>query len=242
MMRVVITSLVLSALLLGGTAAVAQDTGLVAKGFKAGLVMAKFTGDDVDVDLFGDVVGVAGDAMSPDFRTSFAVGGYLVFALSPMVHFQPEVLYVNKGAKYEDSMIVNVEGTLVDVDLEATFKLSYLEVPLLLRFAPATSSSMQPFFLVGPAIGFKTSSKLSAEATASAMGETFTEEVEEDIEDVKSVDFGAAFGAGVQFAAGSATNISIEARYTLGLTSIDDSGSDMSIKNSALMFLAGVSF
>ena len=52
-----------------------------------------------------------------------------------------------------------------------------------------------------------------------------------DIKDeVKSFDFGVVFGGGLDFAAGSGSFV-IDIRYTLGLTSVDDSGFDADLKN-----------
>ncbi len=221
----------------------AQETGLVGRGIKAGLALSKFTGDDVDMP---DPFEGGGDLTAPDQRLAFAAGGYLVYAFSPNLAFQPEALVVSKGAKYEGSGQVEVEDFgLVNVDWEQTLKLTYLEIPLLLRISPAPTASTRPFFLVGPSVGFKLSAKMAVDVTASAQGQSDTQEEEEDLDGVKSLDLGATVGAGLDIAAGEATRITLEARYTLGLTSIDDAEGDqdgVDVKNSTLMVMAGIGF
>lgn len=62
-------------------------------------------------------------------------------------------------------------------------------------------------------------------------------EVEDDIEDVKTMDFGLVFGAGINI--GPAT---IDARYNLGLTTTDDSEDEFDVKNSVISIMLGYSF
>ncbi len=244
MHRTLVGTLCIITLLMGSFAVTqAQETGLVGRGFKAGVALSKFTGDDVDMpDPFGD----GGDLTAPDHRLAFAAGGYLTYAFSPSLAFQPEALFVSKGAKYEGSGQVEVEDFgLVNVDWEQTLKLTYLEVPLLLRISPAPAASTRPYFLVGPTVAFELSAKMAVDVTASAQGQTDTQEEEDDLDGVKSLDLGAAVGAGLDIAAGKVTRITLEARYTLGLTSIDDAeGADdgVDVKNATLMVMAGIGF
>lgn len=154
-----------------------------------------------------EVVGV-----SPDYRMGFAFGAYTSYAISPNLSFQPEAYYAMKGAKYEDG------GDSLE------FKLNYLDIPLLLKMQPATSKA---FFYAGPNVGINLSAKVKAESGGLS--------VEEDIEDIKSLDLGLTLGAGMNF-----SQFSLEARYTLGLSSFDDSTDPDDVKNSGLTFLIGM--
>lgn len=154
-----------------------------------------------------EIVGV-----SPDYRMGFAFGGYLNHVLSPTMSFQPEAYYAMKGAKYEDG------------GESLTFKFAYLQIPLLLKMQPQGSNF---FFYGGPDVGINLSAKVEAEADGIS--------AETDVEDVKSLDFGLTFGAGVAM-----EKFSLEARYTIGLSSFDDTSDPDSIKNSGLMLLIGM--
>lgn len=150
--------------------------------------------------------------ISPSYRMAFAFGGYIRHELSPTMSFQPEALYAMKGAKYEEG------GDSI------TFKFAYLQIPLLLRMQPQGSN----FFLYGgPDLGFKLSSK--------AEGESDGGSVEIDVDDVKSLDFGLTLGAGLAL-----EKFSLEARYTMGLSSFDDTSDPDDIKNSGFMLLIGM--
>ncbi|MBK9472372.1 MAG: PorT family protein [bacterium] len=154
-----------------------------------------------------DLIGV-----DPEYRMGFAVGGYINHPLSPTLSFQPEVYYAMKGAKYEDG------------GESLTFKFTYLQIPLLLKMQPAGSNF---FFYGGPDVGINLSAKVEAEAEGIS--------AEEDLDEIKSLDFGLTFGAGVAM-----EKFSLEARYTIGLTSFDDTTDPDDVKNSGLMFLIGM--
>ena len=152
------------------------------------------------------------ETISPSYRTGFAFGAYLAHPLTPTLSFQPEAYYAMKGAKYEEG------GDTME------FKLNYLQIPLLLKMQPVGGKA---FFYAGPDVGINLNAKVKAEFDGVS--------VETDLDDVKSLDFGLTFGAGMDL-----NKISLEARYTIGMSSIDDSANADSIKNSGLMVLVGL--
>jgi hypothetical protein len=88
---------------------------------------------------------------------------------------------------------------------------------------------------LGPTIAFETGCELSGSDIEGG-------EVEADCEqlgiDTKSADFGLVFGAGVDLDAGRFV-ITGDARYDLGVTNLDDTGADGSVKNRAWEFFVG---
>lgn len=169
-----------------------------------------------------------------DSRTGFAFGGYLDLPLSPTVAFHPEVLFVQKGARQSA------------VNFEYTYTLDYIELPLLVMLRiPTELTGVTPMLFAGPAIGFT--------ATAGAKRESNSQTEELDIENVKSVDFGLTIGGGVAFEVGPVTRLTVEVRYTLGLTNLADDptsdstavslenvdGSTPDLKNSSFVVLIG---
>ncbi len=213
-MRRILAVLLMAGVALLAAAAAAQDSGLVAKGIKAGVSLATFGGDDVDMG-----------PVSPGTRTGLAVGGFLTFAMGPNFALQPELLYVQKGAKYEEG------------DESATFKFGYLDIPVLLKVRFPTSGSVRPSLFAGPVGSIKLSA--DGEATEGDMSLSM------DISDmVKGFDFGMAFGGGLDFAMGQNT-LAFDARYTLGLTDWPDSvdfGDGGSAKNQGWLITLGIGF
>ena len=156
-------------------------------------------------------------------RTAFGFGGVLDFGLNESVALHLEPMYLQKGTK----------AVADGVDIE--FKVDYLEVPVMFKYAFGTSET-KPYIMVGPTIGFN----LNAKMKVSAGG--FSDE--EDIKDeIKSIDFGLGFGAGVSLAMGN-NSIFVEARYAIGLTNINDDPDDpdTDIKTKGIQIFAGITF
>lgn len=150
-------------------------------------------------------------------KIGFAAGGFLTYSFSPTFAIQPEVLYCMKGAK-------------ADTDEGEKIKLDYIVVPILLKYSFPTEGKVAPSLFAGPEVGFLMSAKAE----------------DEDIkDDLKSIDFGIAFGAGVDFAMETG-KIMLDARYTLGMTNLpdfeEDEESDLSIKNATIMVTLGYGF
>jgi hypothetical protein len=161
-----------------------------------------------------------GTAVSYTTRTGFAAGVSLNHPLAKDFDFVPELLYVQKGAKLSQGS-VSLAG-----------KVAYVELPLLFR-ATFGSSTTTPFLLAGPAISVNASCKLSG----TSGGTSVTENCDTNGGGVKSLDFGAMVGAGIEH-----NRFSVSIRYDLGLSNIDkEVTSGASTKNHAWMLLVGVS-
>lgn len=176
-----------------------------------GINFAKFGGDDV-----GDV----------ETRTGFHAGLFLSVPLGNYFALVP-------GAAYSQ------EGTSVDAGggISGTFKLDYLEIPVLLKLgAPLQGKgTLRPFVMAGPSLGFRLSCKLHAES-GSQSAEADCDDPSIQLES-KSVQFSALFGAGIDVG-----RVTLGLKYQLGLSSIDDTGGDADVKNRVLSIFAGYGF
>jgi hypothetical protein len=151
-------------------------------------------------------------------RTAFGGGGVLDLRLAENIALQLEPMFLQKGTKVTDGSD------------EVKVKLSYIEVPVLLKFMLGQSPT-RPYIMAGPSAGFRLSAKVSNGG-------------EIDIKDViKSTDFGLDFGAGISFPAGN-NAIFVEGRYGLGLSNINDDPTDTNtdVKNKGIQFMAGITF
>jgi hypothetical protein len=144
-------------------------------------------------------------------KTGFAGGVSYGFRLSENIALQPELLWVQKGG----------ESGNADVTL------SYLEIPVLLRFEVPVGS-VRPFLVGGPYADFKVGDECSVQ------------QADECLQEPKSSDFGLAFGAGLRL--GGATGITLEIRWDRGLTNINSVEDGFDAKSRAVMLLVGLSF
>jgi len=183
-------------------------------GLKIGMNRATFHGDDVK-----EMEQVFGEKM--ESKWGLCVGGFIRFNISKAFAIQPEVLYTMKGAK--------IGATVLDITSKWEFNLSYLEVPVLVKFMIPTPGGVKPNLYAGPALAIKLSSKIKHEVPGWPVEE-------EDLEGMKDTDFGIIVGAGVDFG-----KLMVDVRYVLGLTTLSDEG-DEDVKSGVISLMIGFSF
>lgn len=183
-------------------------------GVMGGLNLAKFGGADAAVE--GD------ETVEPDYYFRFAAGVFATLTLSDVLALRPELLYTLKGAKYE--------GSYGGISGKIWVKLTYIEIPILLQYTIPTDDGFAPFFFAGPYAGYNLSAKERLQK------ETLNFDQEEDVkEGIKDFDFGIVFGAGVCIN----QMFEISARYSVGLTSFDDSP-NVDMKNQVMEIRVGI--
>ena len=174
-------------------------------GVRGGVNFASINGDDTD---------------NLSARTAIFFGAYGEFGIDDVFAIQPEILFSQQGAEYEDS---EEDGIFYD----GRFKLDYLNIPVMVKIYIADG-----FFLeAGPQIGFLLSAKDEFDTPISG---------EEDIKDfIKSTDFSGNVGLGYLMDMG----LNFNARYNIGLSSLDDfEGVEENLKNGVLSIGVGFRF
>lgn len=207
------------------TAAADQEVYLL-----GGACMANLGGD---AELLGEsfaaaLEGELGGSWTSDkkSRLGFDVGLGYSYLGTGIWGFAGEVRYVNRGAKFD---INEVTGSGIGVD--ATMKLDYVEIPLLVQIAPKTAGSVQPVFVAGPVLGIRASSKLDLEV----MGES----VSQDLSDgMNGTYFAGLLGAGMKIRTAEKSAVLVQARFQLGLSNLIDD-EDFSVKPQDFSILAG---
>ncbi len=140
-----------------------------------------------------------------EYRTGLVGGVSAAYRLTDLWSLESGVRWVEKGAEGD---LVGFEGPI-----SADQRLSYVQVPLLLRVAFLPESPVRPSLSAGPAISFETRCRMRALEPASVV----SCDAEEDR---PGTDVGFLFGAGVSWRVGPA-DVLVEGRYDLGLRDID---------------------
>jgi len=152
-----------------------------------------------------------------EYRLGLVAGGFVTWPIGSHLDIQPEALYSQVGA------------TLEVLGVDSEIKTDYLVTPILVRYRLQSSGSGLVLF-GGPSLGFKLSAK-----SVSEFGD-FTSE--DDISDeIESVDYGVVFGAGWE-----AGRLTIDGRYTWGLSNISTREDDPKTQHRVISVLAGVRF
>lgn len=150
------------------------------------------------------------DADDTDPRIGLAAGAEFEYGLTDNIGLSAGVLYSMQGVK----------TTIIDDD--CTWKLDYLNVPILANFYVAKGFAVK----LGVQPGFKLSSK------AKVKGSGASKEV--DVDGIKSVDLSIPVGLSYQY-----QNIVFDARYNWGVTKIVD---DADSKHSVFQITVGYKF
>jgi hypothetical protein len=167
----------------------------------------------------------------------FTGGLGINFALTEdeFLSLQPEILYVQKGFAAEQNGLT---------DYEYTYKLDYLEVPVLLKIGFG-GEVVRGYVNLGPSVGYLLSGNVKGEGD---FAEIISEDVDEKIEFTDSetddptklhanrIEFGANFGAGLGVSLGGRSLLFVDARYNAGLT---DFNKDSKSKNQPIYLTAG---
>jgi hypothetical protein len=157
-------------------------------------------------------------------RTGLVLGGFVAFRVTPRFQLQPEVVYHQKGIEISGAS----GGPLRDG--EAEIELTYVEVPLLAVFRFDPDGGRGGYVFGGPAFGFNTRAEIVGGAGA-VPGDA-------DLEDqVKDSEVSLVLGAG--FLAGP---FLVEARWTEGLSAVNEDDLFADLRNRSIAVLAGVRF
>ena len=173
-------------------------------GVKIGGSYNKFWGDDV------------GDELS--WGIGFGGGVFMWYELHEMFAVQPELLLVYRTMKSED-VLVALPDVMGDID----WKFMDVQIPVLAKFLIPMEGEFHPNLFAGPYLGFNVSAKAEVDGGDS-----------EDIEDYKALDYGVVLGGGWEYGMGDSGMLTMDIRYLMGLSSIDDSDEEADVKNQAI--------
>jgi hypothetical protein len=187
-----------------------------------------------DAELFGQALAAtlesqAGGSWTSDkkMRSGFDFGLGFGYSKDSPWGAAGEVHYVQRGAKWD---LAEVTGS--GILLHTTMKLDYVEIPLLLRVTSQSTAKTRPFFVLGPVLGIRASSKFEVSGFGSASSQ--------DLSGMKSTYWAGLIGAGAQIRLGERSALLLQARYQLGFSNLVDDPT-FSTKPQDFAFLAGYS-
>ncbi|MEJ2677520.1 MAG: porin family protein [Gemmatimonadota bacterium] len=120
--------------------------------------------------------------MDVGYSTSYHIGTFLEMPLAPTVSLVAEARYVDRG------------WTLSGTTTDATAKADYVEVPLVLKLAPATLMAIKPHVFAGPIMSMRVGCNVNGDLNGSAFDGSCAQAGLGL--DTKEQDLGLAVGAG----------------------------------------------
>jgi len=144
-------------------------------------------------------------------RTGLLAGGFLTYKVNSLFSIQPEIFLSMKGG-----------SRLASYEVES-YRLYYLEIPILAKLTVPTAGPATPNFFVGPAIALKLGSQRKEVDPSSINNE------------IKNVDYGFVIGMGIDYEIGYRQFL-FELRYHLGTRSIYE---NIDLKNRTVSLIIG---
>ncbi len=184
----------------------------------------------------------------PGYRMGIIGGAGYEMALGNALIFEVDVLYQQRGFKYDQmrDTSVTVGADTYTYGDKIVLKSDVVAIPALVKFKFNPGGG--PFVLAGFEGAFVLSSKVDYTGTTYKNGSVDSEEKSsEDVKEfTKSTDYGLVFGGGYEFNVGS-TALVIDARYQLGLANMLDPGDseaspDDWIKSKGIVVMLGMKF
>lgn len=232
--------IILASLILFTTVSFAQE---IKYGAKAGINVSNLRGDYPDeIDENKSKIG-------------FHIGGFLEYSINDKFSIQPELLFSTQGGSSEIKESFEYNGETYYESFTQTPKISYLNIPLMLKYKVIEKLSIE----FGPQIGFALSAKSKWEYVDTE-DSSYNETIEVDILNggnynylgtdvevkgrINKFDFGLNLGASYDIT----EQIFVQARYNLGLSVVDDNSTagtstdSWDLKNSVLQFSLGYKF
>ena len=170
-------------------------------GLTGGMNIAKLSGDNIGTGAKN--------------HTGLMLGGLVLIPVAHNLAFQPEVLFVTKGADF-------AEGTV-----SGGMKLQYVEVPVVLRLDIPASGGVKPFAYVGPAFSVRTSCAFEGRVQGASASincdDVFGQVGEPGALTFRTTDVGGLVGGGFAFDVGGRV-VTIGARYELGFINVMAAG------------------
>ncbi len=171
---------------------------------------------------------IGGSDASGQSITSFDAGMFASFNLAGLLALQPELLYTMKGYK-ASYPVLDVIGPIPFGSGNLTAKISYLEIPVLLKLNTSSFGIIKPNIFAGPEVAFK----LSGKATSGSPSR------EQDLQNINSTDFGIIVGAGININL-PITTLMVDIRYDIGMRDLNSYSNPPDIKNRVLSLNAGI--
>jgi hypothetical protein len=172
-----------------------------------------------------------------DPKIGLMAGAYLTIMVSEKFGVQPELVYSQMGASGSNTQNIAQSGPPIMITVKADDRLNYLSLPVLVRYNLTENFSLQ----VGPQLGFllaATENRNVSGVPASGVTGITNGSSTVDIKDqITGINFGAAFGLGVDFG-----KFNAGARYYLGFSNLLKDvppGSNAKVTDNAIQVVVG---
>jgi hypothetical protein len=160
------------------------------------------------------------DQLAPEFRFApgFTAGVVSEINFGPYFALQPELNFVQKGFRFEESVNIPIGKVDVPAGVEAQIRTNYLELPLLAK-VKLGNELVQGYLAVGPTVGYALNGRLITRPRLLVEFDPIKTDLNLDNLDYERFEVAATGALGVQVNL-SGLKLFADARYTHGFTEL----------------------
>lgn len=160
------------------------------------------------------------DQVTPNFKYApgFTAGVVTEINFGQYFALQPELNWVQKGFRWDESFGVPIGNVEIPIGAQATIRTNYLEVPLLAK-VKLGNEFVQGYVAAGPAFGYALNGKLITRPTVFIAFDPIKTNLNLDNLNYERFEVSAVGVAGVQFNF-NGLKLFADARYTHGFTEL----------------------
>ncbi len=198
-------------------------------GIKGGLGITSLgdenTGFVTAIRSYEEFTSTYSDNYESKSSTGFQFGAFVTINIGSSFAIQPEILYAKRGATIEGAATILSSGRTATYPIDEKLNLTYIEIPVLVKFWIPTQGKLKPSFFAGPALAFNLSGTddFSIKATLVDSGgdvlDSMNNAIKHDINNIKSTNISIVLGGDLKLEAGSA-NFVLDVRYTFATSQV----------------------
>ncbi|TFH23921.1 MAG: PorT family protein, partial [Bacteroidia bacterium] len=145
-------------------------------------------------------ISVPTGTVSEDYssKLGFGIGAVVDRPLTNQIILHLEPMYLQKG------------GTIKTSSFTLKYKVNYIELPIMIKYAFLINSTLVPYAMAGPSIGLLTGAKYEDDEGY----------IQDEKDNTNGFDFGLGLGGGVSYPHGNMIFFA-ETRYVFGLANIN---------------------
>lgn len=190
--------------------------------------------------------------VSSSWRTGSAAGVFIYVPVTSRFGIQQEVLFVQKGSKQR----IGLEILDIPTELDVTYKMDYIEIPVLFRFSWLKRENFVVYGVSGTALSLKIRDSYKLVGEIDDGSQKVPLRADSDMSEVDMFDYSFAYGLGAEFAIWN-RKLFIEHRFVIGWNALamptytyvpfgDEKllidNEPVSLKNQAHLVLVGMAF
>lgn len=197
-------------------------------GLRGGIHLANWAINDDLRNTLGD----------PEIRLSPVVGAVMEIRFTDNIALQPEMIFLQKGFKQENSYSDPILGAFSS---RFDMIINHIEVPVLFK-AGGVVGPLRMEGLVGPGLSVALTGKRKTETVYNGVENTDTRDIDFHDDEFSRIDFSIHAGAVFSLKLGEVVRVFLDSRYLLGLTNINTSDSADAARNRGISISTGVLF